>query len=234
MSTFTSVKRISSQSRLRQAIAPLLDVDIIRQVSVYSLITIAALLAFELFNFSTTEFALTDLLGDLQFASLRWSTILALAFCGMDFAGIARLFSPWKDGRDPHERWYLLGAWLLAATMNALLTWWAVSLALLNHQGLGNEILGRDSLLGSVPVFVAVLVWLIRILMIGSFTMAGNTLFNREASREAASTPTTPPHSRPAASPSIDQRRSIQPAPKPIPHRESVHSGMHASGRQVR
>ncbi|MBN2555686.1 MAG: hypothetical protein JXA97_07080 [Anaerolineales bacterium] len=236
MSTYTSVKRISSQSRLRQAMAPLLNLDIIRQASVYSLITIAALLAFELFNFSTTEFALTDLLGDLQFASLRWSTILALAFCGMDFAGIARLFSPEKEGQDSLGRWYLLGAWLLAATMNALLTWWAVSLALLNHHGLGNEVLGRDSLLGSVPVFVAVLVWLIRVLMIGSFTMAGNTLFNREASCETASNPTMPSssRSRPAPVPLVDQPRSIQPAPKPIPHRESVNSGIHASGRQVR
>ena len=33
------------------------------------------LLAFEIFNFSTTEFALTDVLGDLKFAGLRWATI---------------------------------------------------------------------------------------------------------------------------------------------------------------
>jgi hypothetical protein len=108
---------------------------------------------------------------------VRWATILAIAFCGMDFAGIARLFVP-ERGRGEHtEVWYLLAAWFLAATMNAMLTWWGVSLALLNHGGLGNEILGRETLLAVVPVFVSVLVWLIRILLIGLLSMAGDRLF---------------------------------------------------------
>ncbi len=42
-----------------------------------------------MFNCSTTEYALTDLLGDLDFLNVRWATILAIAFCGIDFAGIA-------------------------------------------------------------------------------------------------------------------------------------------------
>jgi phage FluMu gp28-like protein len=45
-----------------------------------------------------------------------------LTFCGIDFAGIARLFTP-EQGRDePAEVWYLFGAWILAAAMNATLT----------------------------------------------------------------------------------------------------------------
>ena len=77
------------------------------------------------------------------------------------------------------ETWYLLGSWLLAATMNAVLTWWAVSLALISHSGLGNEILGRETLLSSVPLFVAMLVWLIRVLMIGTFTLSSSNLVAR-------------------------------------------------------
>ncbi len=141
-------------------------------------IIVAAMLAFELFNYSTTDFALANLLGDLKFIGLRWAMILAIAFCGMDFAGIARLFTPEK-GRSEHvEVWYLLAAWFLAATMNAMLTWWGVSLALLQHSSLGNEILSRETLLAVVPVFVAVMVWLIRILMIGTLSMAGERLFS--------------------------------------------------------
>ena len=139
---------------------------------------LVALLAFELFNYSTTDFALRDLLGDLRFLGLRWATILAVAFCGIDFAGIARLFTP-EQGRDePLEVWYLFGAWLLAATMNAALTWWGVSIAVYNHQALGNAILSRETLLKVVPVFVAVLVWLIRVLLIGTFSVAGERLFS--------------------------------------------------------
>jgi len=97
----------------------------------WGVIILGALAAFEIFNYSTTQFALADVLGNLKFAGISWSTILALAFCGIDFAGIARLFTP-EQGRDePAEVWYLFGAWLLAAAMNATLTWWGVSIAIL-------------------------------------------------------------------------------------------------------
>lgn len=144
---------------------------------VFALIMLGALTAFELFNFSTTEYALTDLLGELRLGFARWATILALAFSAMDFAGVAWLFSPKK--RVAVEVWYLVGAWLLAATMNATLTWWSVSLALLNHAVQGNEIIARESLLSGAPVFVAALVLLLRVLLIGSFTLAGRRSADR-------------------------------------------------------
>src|SRR4030067_1058750 len=117
----------------------------------FGIIIITALLAFEFFNYSTTVFALTDLLGNLEFLSLRWATILAIAFCGIDFAGIARLFTPEEGNNEPAEVWYLFAAWLLAATMNAMLTWWGVSIAILNHQSLGNAVVSNEMLLKIVP-----------------------------------------------------------------------------------
>jgi len=138
-------------------------------------ILVLALLAFEVFNFDTTRFALQDLLGDASFVTLQWATILAIAFCAIDFAGLIRLFTP-DDGQGmPKEVWYLMGAWLLGATMNAMMTWWAVSLTLLNHN-LGNEVLSREQLLHIVPIFVAVLVWLTRILFIGALTVASEEI----------------------------------------------------------
>jgi hypothetical protein len=169
----------------------------------FSLLIVGALLAFEIFNYSTTEFAMSDLLGDLKFAGLRWSTILALAFCGIDFAGIARLFTP-EQGRDePAEIWYLFGAWLLAATMNALLTWWGVSIAILQHQSLGNALIPRESLLKSVPIFVAMIVWLSRVLIIGTFSVAGENLFVQPGQRV------------PVRSPSVRNTPLVRKVPKP-------------------
>src|SRR5512136_3179788 len=111
----------------------------------WGMIIICALLAFEAFNYSTTQFALADVLGNLKFAGIAWSTILAIAFCGIDFAGIARLFTP-EQGRDePAEVWYLFGAWILAAAMNAILTWWGVSLALANHTPESVAIISRST-----------------------------------------------------------------------------------------
>src|ERR1051326_4062475 len=75
-------------------------------------IILCALLSFEIFNYSSTAFALHDILGELSFGPVSWATILAIAFCGIDFAGIARIFTP-ETGRDePAEVWYLFGAWL--------------------------------------------------------------------------------------------------------------------------
>jgi hypothetical protein len=84
------------------------------------------------------------------------------------------------------EAWYLFGAWLLAATMNAMLTWWGVSLAVLGHQTLGNAVVSREVLLRVVPIFVAVLVWIIRVLIIGTFSVAGDRLFSQDEQRLGA------------------------------------------------
>jgi len=131
-----------------------------------------ALIAFEIFNFSTTQHALSDLLGDLTFIGMSWATILALAFCGIDFAGIARLFTPEQGTDEPKEVWYLFGAWLLAATMNAILTWWGVSMAVANHTSESTTIIDPETLITIVPVFVAIMVWVIRILIIGTLSLA--------------------------------------------------------------
>jgi hypothetical protein len=147
---------------------------------IWGLIILGALLAFELFNYSTTEFALNDVLGSLSFAGLRWSTILALAFCGIDFAGIARLFTPEKGKDEPAEVWYLFGAWLLAASMNAALTWWGVSVAIVQNPNLSSsQVMSNSTLIHVVPVFVAMMVWLIRVLIIGTFSASGDRLFSQ-------------------------------------------------------
>ena len=150
---------------------------------IFTFIILTALLAFETFNYSTTQFALSDLLGNLTFAGLSWATILSIAFCGIDFAGIARLFTSDQGSKGTIEVWYLFGAWLLAATMNAILTWWAVSLALEDHVLKSTSVLSPNLLIKAVPIFVAVMVWLIRILIIGSLSMAGDRLFYKSEQR---------------------------------------------------
>jgi hypothetical protein len=162
---------------LHLEVAPLLRGTVVRRGAIFGGMLVAALLAFEIFNYATTSFALSDVLGSLEFMGIRWSTVLALAFCGMDFAGIARLFTPQQKGDEPAEVWYLLGAWLLAAAFNAALTWWGVSVAIAGHASEGSLIVGQSAMLHAVPVIVAVMVLVIRVLIIGTFSMAGEGLF---------------------------------------------------------
>jgi hypothetical protein len=174
----TNVQHLSLPDGLLRSTANRLRQLTLRKGLIFGAIMLTALAAFEIFNYGTTEFALADLLGDLRFAGLRWATILALAFCAMDFAGLARLLTPGRRGQAI-EAWYLLAAWFVAAAMNAILTWWAVSVALAQNTDLGGVVLERDTLIRVVPVFVALLVWLIRVLMIGSFTLGGSRLFSQ-------------------------------------------------------
>ena len=189
----------------------------IRRGVLFGGLIMTALLAFEVFNYSTTDFALTDVLGELEFLGITWATILSIAFCGIDFAGIARLFTPEQGQDEPAEVWYLFGAWMLAALMNAMLTWWGVSIAILNHQSLGNAVIQRDTLLKVVPVFVAIMVWLIRVLIIGTISVAGDRIFsqanvsssNRRSSNRRSSSRRSRTTSRRAV-----RASSFQPAPK--------------------
>jgi hypothetical protein len=193
----------------------------------FGLLIIGALLAFELFNYSTTDFALNDLLGGLRFLGVRWATILAIAFCGIDFAGIARLFTPEQGDNAPKEVWYLFGAWLLAASMNAMLTWWGVALAIVNHQSLGGTVISRETLIQVVPVFVAIMVWLIRVLIIGTFSVAGNRLFS-QADTPHRSQPVPVMHRADGANrPSQTLPVTIRPVPK-----SSLQSNHQPVGRQ--
>ena len=214
----------------------------LKRGAAFGFIIFCALIAFEMFNFSTTEFALNDVLGgDLKIMGVSWAVVLAIAFCGIDFAGIARLFTPEQGRNEPAEVWYLFGAWLLAAAMNATLTWWGVSVAIRTHQTLGAAVVGQDMVLRVVPIFVAVMVWVIRVLIIGTFSIAGERIFsmaddrpvfsrfrsNQSASSSAAR-PVSPavmprPMPLPVAArsrPRPDQRIThtpMRPAPKPEP-----------------
>jgi len=194
-----------------------------RQVMVGAMLTLA-LMAFELFNYDTTEYALESLLGPISFAGVRWATILAIAFCSIDFAGLARLITPdtakGKKGTAPDGRllkpaWLLLGAWLLGGGMNAFMTWWAVSLALMGHD-LGNEVLTREQLLRGVPIFVALLVWVTRILIISSFAITADQALAKGGRRPRKRT----------AKPATRSRRKTPAVPTGIPQPHPVPVGV--------
>ena len=199
-----------------------------------------ALVAFELFNFDTTRFALGNLLGEANFIGIRWAGILALAFCAIDFAGLTRIFTPERGWEESKGVWYLMGAWLLGATMNAIMTWWAVSLTLLAHD-FGNEVLGREQLLRWVPFFIAVLVWLTRILFIGALSVAGDYVFDfsqpqsqaQNNGKRVESRPYSPASLPPSTQPMRAKPKRPSPArPSPAPSRPRRPAGMVAKPRK--
>ncbi len=199
---------------------PFLRGTVSRRGAIFGAILLSALLAFEVFNYSTTAFALTDLLGNLKFAGITWATVLAFAFCGIDFAGIARIFTPQRGRDEPTEVWYLFGAWLMAALFNATLTWWGVSVAIMDHTSRGSILIGEATLTKAVPIFVAVMVWLIRVLIIGTFSIAGENIFTIAEIQPSNSKPIRPVlQSRPQAA--VQTSTYVRPSSKPAPAFES-------------
>jgi len=195
---------------------PLIQNAAHRRGLIFGGIILSALLAFEIFNFSSTSFALHDILGDLSSGPFQWATILAIAFCGIDFAGIARIFTP-EQGRDePAEVWYLFGAWLLAAAFNAILTWWGVSVAIMQQNAQGGVLLGQETMSNIVPVFVAGMVLLIRVLLINTFSIAGDRIFSIADERQTSyqNKPVYRPNTEPVRTTNAYTPR---PAPKPNP-----------------
>jgi len=178
---------------------------------IFLLMISGALLAFELFNYSTTEHALMDILGEMQFGAIRWSTLLSIAFCGIDFAGIARLFTPEQGAAEPKEVWYLFGAWLVGAAINAILTWWGVMMALTNHRIQSAGIIDPNLILSAVPVFVALMVWVVRILIVGTLATALDRQLHSGRFAAAARTNYNPALSRPAVGPGFSGTRTSQP-----------------------
>lgn len=169
-----------SQS-MKMSFSKTLDVLKTRKDILYLMVFVVALIAFEAFNYSTTEFALSDLLGELRFAGIRWATLLSIAFCGIDFAGIALLLAPQNSEEETRSTWFMFGAWILAATMNALLTWWGVVLAIQSHPVVSAGVVDEAFVTRTVPVFIALMVWVIRVLLVGSLSKKGNGLVRNDA-----------------------------------------------------
>jgi len=64
-----------------------------------------------------------------------------------------------------------------------------------------------------VPIFVAVMVWLIRVLIIGTFSVAGDRLFS-QAARSASRSTYNPAQARPQRPYPAEPAQAFRPAPK--------------------
>ena len=194
---------------------------------VFGLIIVVALMFFEIFNYSTTHFALKDLLGEQKFVGVPWATFLSIAFCMVDFAGISQMFTPEQGSDEPREIYFLFGAWILAATMNAALTWWGVSMAITNHTISSSAFIEPAKIIRVVPIFVAILVWVIRVLVIGSISAVGERLLWGTASAQPRKS--TQRTSTPRVSPSTGARSNRR---SPAPRTAAPRSNAYPRGEQ--
>ena len=116
--------------------------------------------------------------------------------------------------------YYLFGAWFLAAAFNAILTWWGVSVAIVNHTSAsGGAVISSATMTKIVPVFVAAMILLVRVLIIGTFSLSGDRLFTTASdSRRPYNSPrpVEQPSYRPAATQQQPAIRSAASLNRPV------------------
>lgn len=145
----------------------------------YIVLVFVALLAFEIFNLSTTEYALKDIWGNAGVLSLAFATIVAVIFCAIDFAPISRLLFP-EAKRKANAWFYVFCAWCLGIGMNAALTHHAITVAIANHVSAGSVFVNQSLITRFVPIFVTIMVVLIRAIIIGTLSVAGEALIRTD------------------------------------------------------
>jgi hypothetical protein len=179
------------------------------------LVLLSGLVAFDLFNYDSTRFALENMIGEVRFLTLTWAQIIAFASCAIDLAGVAKIFTPEQDMRkeDPFV-WVLVGVWFIAAILNAFGTWWSMVVRMTANPSLGTFMFSREELISTVPAVLASFILLIRVGLIGSVAQAGDSWLwsgkpaRHTVSRNAIHAPRT------ASSPVSGQMRAITP-PRP-------------------
>jgi len=103
--------------------------------------------------------------------------------------------------------------------MNAMLTWWGVSVAIVQNGHVGTAIVSSTIMTKAIPIFVAVMVWLIRVLIIGTFSIAGERLFTQDTTKQVRSY--TQAKTRTTRQPVTRVATARRAAPKPTPRAQA-------------
>jgi hypothetical protein len=148
-----------------------------RSVVLLSL-SLSVFVSFEIFNFSVSFFALNNLPGGINDWGIRWAVILAIVFCIIDFGGIALYNLKERAGRKSRLPGWLFGIWMAGASLNTLLIWWGLSIAIAIQPVGKARMVDTQILAILIPVSMAVLAGLIRILFTGTLaaSLAGTNM----------------------------------------------------------
>jgi len=137
------------------------------------LILLAAIVAFEVFNFDTTREVLTQIFGNAEFWGLTIATWLAVGACAMDLGGLSRIVTTETSFKsESTDIKAITLAWFVAAGFNAFLTWWYVMVSLeFGNAVMPSVLRGNNTWLAAG---IAMFVFLVRFLLIFGFATVGD------------------------------------------------------------
>lgn len=94
------------------------------------IVFLAALVALEVFNVGTSYAALKHFLHGAKVAGVSWATMLTVGFYIPDVGGMYALVTG-----VTRRRWWVFGTWAVAATINIVLSWYALRVGALAMGG---------------------------------------------------------------------------------------------------
>jgi hypothetical protein len=141
---------------------------------IFFFVLLAALICFEIFNFDAARTGLRYFMGTRTFMGIEWVMWLAMAACAADMIGMIRIFT--EETNFKKESTFVIaatGVWILAATINSVLTWWTTTLIVLDAN-VGNQVLSQETLIKAFPLLVAIFIWLLRIGLVATLASLGD------------------------------------------------------------
>ena len=114
-----------------------------------------SLFAFEVFNYDTTHMALVNWFAQANPASVNK---IVWAFCLLDLMRLTQFFG------IKHSA-FIQKIWLFGVGVNALFTWYNARMTVWQYD-FGHVVLRRQQVVLYVPIFIALLVFLTRVLFV--------------------------------------------------------------------
>lgn len=192
-----------------------------------STLLILSWMAFELFNYVSTEAVIHTWIGsvliDLGFLSISWSTLMAVAFCATDLGGLAAIFTP-ETGKDESiEVKILFVIWMFTSLFNAVLTWLGILNQMQTQPFGGNMALSREMILTVFPFMLAAFLYAVRITLImtivkmidGKTVLSDLVKFKPRAVMGQQPKPQQQPQGKPSWGWGGNNRGKPQPQPQP-------------------
>lgn len=159
------------------------SVSLLTGRAVTGLFLLLALVVFELINYTTTVEAIRSILGNRQvnlvfLGAASLPVLMGLAMCLLDFAGIARIFTPQTGKDEPKAIAILFIVWVISAVFNAGLTWWSSAIWIASGYGNQNPLVDPGTVLTIAPRVLAVLFFLLHFGLIYTIAIIGDNLFS--------------------------------------------------------
>lgn len=137
-------------------------------------------LAFEVINIATNVAGFESFFGGIKFLGISWAIWATIAFEAADVGCLCYSWDRKFDFRTHPEAGFALTAHFFAGFADAGLSYFAFMMAIGNSVSQMANVVGEKAILTWAPVFLALMIWVIRTLLMGTIVTQGRNIFSQQ------------------------------------------------------